>query len=69
MFEKKHREGSIKEGDSGFVLRILFLFSVIGNQPRQINQTVFRYANRDAELNFQENFVVHRGLFKALQIL
>ena len=69
IFERKHREGSIKEGDPAFVLRIMFLFSIIGNQPRQVNQTVFRYLNRDAELNFQENFVVHRGLLKALQIL
>lgn len=69
IFEKKHKDGSIKDGDPAFVLRILFLFSVIGNQPRQKNQTVFRYLNRDAELNFQENFVVHRGLLKALQIL
>jgi hypothetical protein len=69
VFERKNKEGSIKEADSAFVLRILFIFSVIGNQPRQVNQTVFRYINRDAEPNFQENFVVHRGLLKALQIL
>jgi len=69
VFDKKNREGSIKETDAAFVLRILFLFNVIGNQPRQVNQTVFRYINRDAEPNFQENFVVHRGLLKALQIL
>lgn len=68
-YERKHRDGSIKEPDAAFVLRILFIFSVIGNQPRQVNQTVFRYINRDAEPNFQENFVVHRGLLKALQIL
>ncbi len=66
---RKIKEGSIRETDSGFILRILFIFSVIGNQPRQVNQTVFRYISRDAEPNFQENFVVHRGLLKALQIL
>jgi hypothetical protein len=68
-FEQKNKEGTIKETDAAFVLRILFIFSVIGNQPRQVNQTVFRYISRDAEPNFQENFVVHRGLLKALQIL
>lgn len=68
-FERKQKDGAIKESDVGFVIRILFIFSVIGNQPRQVNQTVFRYINRDAEPNFQENFVVHRGLLKALQIL
>lgn len=69
VFERKIKEGSIKETDAAFVLRILYIFSVIGNQPRQVNQTVFRYINRDAEPNFKENFVVHRGLLKALQIL
>ncbi len=69
VFKRKNKEGSIKEMDAAFVLRVLFIFSVIGNQPRQVNQTVFRYINKDAEPNFQENFVVHRGLFKALQIL
>lgn len=68
-FSKKVSDGSIKEKDANFVLRVLFLFSVIGNQPRQINQKVFKYSSRDAEPNFQESFVVHRGLLKSLQIL
>lgn len=55
--------------DPHWVLKILFFFSVIGNQPRQVNQTVFRYIRRGAEVNFNESFVVHRGLLKALQIL
>lgn len=67
--EQKNKDGTVKETDSAFVLRILFLFSVIGNQPRQVNQTVFRYINKEASPNFTENFVVHRGLLKSLQIL
>ncbi len=55
--------------DPHWVLKVLFFFSVIGNQPRQVNQTVFRYLRRGAEVNFNESFVVHRGLLKALQIL
>lgn len=55
--------------DPYWVLKVLFFFSVIGNQPRQVNQTVFRYLRRGAEVNFNESFVVHRGLLKALQIL
>lgn len=55
--------------DPNWVLKVLFFFSVIGNQPRQVNQTVFRYLRRGAEVNFNESFVVHRGLLKALQIL
>jgi len=55
--------------DPVWVLKVLFFFSVIGNQPRQVNQTVFRYLRRGAPPNFGEPFVVHRGLLKALQIL
>ena len=60
--------GFIKEKNVKFVLHVLFLFSVIGNTPRS-GRYVFRYQNRDARLNFNERVVVHRGLFKALQIL
>lgn len=49
-FERKQSEGSIKESDAAFVLRILFIFSVIGNQPRQVNQTVFRYLSRPCKI-------------------
>jgi hypothetical protein len=58
-----------KEKDPDFVLQVLFLFSVLGNQPRQANQQVFRYKNKDANINYNEPLVVHRGLFKSLQIL
>jgi len=60
--------GFIKERNVKFVLQLLFLFSVIGNTPRN-GRFVFRYQNREARLNFNERVVVHRGLFKALQIL
>ncbi|WP_295946531.1 P-loop ATPase, Sll1717 family [uncultured Xanthomonas sp.] len=68
-FDAKKRDGSIGTQDANYVLKILFIFSVIGNQPRQVNQTVYRYQTADAEINFKENFVVHRGLFKSLQIV
>lgn len=54
---------------SDFVLRVLFNFSVIGNQPSQINQHVFRYLTPEANLNRKEPIVLHRGLFKSLQII
>jgi len=57
------------ETDPDFVLQVLFLFSVLGNQPKQTNQQVYRYRNKDANLNYSEPLVVHRGLFKALQII
>lgn len=60
--------GFIKEKNVKFVLQILYLFSVIGNTPRT-GRYIFRYQNREARLNFNERVVVHRGLFKSLQIL
>lgn len=60
---------SIPKRDTFFVLKILFHFSVIGNQPKQSNNHVFRYKNPEAQLNQNEKITVHRGLFKALQIL
>lgn len=57
------------EKDPDFVLQVLFIFSVLGNQPKQTNQQVYRYRNKDANLNYDEPLVVHRGLFKSLQIL
>jgi hypothetical protein len=52
-----------------WILTTLFNFSVIGNQPKQRNIQVFKYARKEARLNFGEIICVHRGLFKALQIL
>lgn len=60
--------GFIKEKNVKYVLQNLFLFSVIGNTPR-VGIYFFRYKNREARLNFNERVVVHRGLFKALQII
>lgn len=68
-YDNKFKNEEGKNMDADFILKILFLFSVIGNQPKQKNQTVFRYTNKEAELNYSEPLVVHRGLFKALQIL
>lgn len=62
------QRGFIKESNVKFVLQVLFMFSIIGNLTRQ-DRKVFRYQNREARLNFNERVVVHRGLFKALQIL
>lgn len=65
---KQVDRGFIKEKNVKFVLQVLFMFDVIGNTPRS-GRYVFRYQNREARLNFNERVVVHRGLFKALQII
>jgi hypothetical protein len=67
-YAEKVSRGFIKEQNVTFVLQVLYLFRVIGNAPRQ-GRHVFRYKNREARLNFNEPIVVHRGLFKALQII
>lgn len=64
------RKGTVKEKNLDYVLHTLFQFSVIGTQPRNRKDiTFFKYLNKEARFNFQENIVVHRGLFKALQII
>ncbi|HNC84998.1 MAG TPA: hypothetical protein PK999_18235 [Nitrospira sp.] len=62
------RRAGLVQKDVGFVLQVLFLFSVIGYAQRH-DHYVFRYVNRDARINFSNRIVVHRGLFKSLQIV
>ena len=68
-YSQRHKQGIVQIPDPDFVLRVLFHFSVIGNQPKQKSARVFHYLNREARLNPNELIIVHRGLFKALQIL
>ncbi|MEJ2793256.1 hypothetical protein WAE56_07550 [Iodobacter sp. LRB] len=68
-FDNAVNQGLIKTRDYQFVLQMLFHFSVIGNQPKQASHQVFRYKNKEARLNMKENIIVHRGLFRSLQIL
>lgn len=67
-YQQRVEQGFIQQRNVKFVLQILLLFSVIGNSPRG-GRYVFRYQNREARLNYNERVVVHRGLFKSLQIL
>jgi len=68
-YKKRLESGAVTNKDVDFVLKILFHFSVIGNQPKQKQLNFFRYSNKEARFNFNERIVVHRGLFKALQIM
>jgi hypothetical protein len=54
--------------DSESICKILFHFSVIGNQPAQETSQVFRYQVPSSKLNFKERFCVHKGLWKSLGI-
>ena len=72
-FVKKY-EQMVKDGvipvDRGAekVLKLLFDFSVVGNDPSIKHQIIFKYQKESAKFNFKENIIVHRGLYKALQI-
>jgi len=54
--------------DFEIACKFLFHFSVIGNQPSQTNTNIFKYIEPDAEMNFGEKIIIHRGLLKSLQI-
>ncbi len=68
-YNKYIENGTIKEENVDFVLQTLFDFGVIGNRPKNRTISFFKYENKEARFNFNENIVVHRGLFKSLQIL
>jgi hypothetical protein len=68
MYAAHARRGLVQKRDGEEVLGLLFHFSIVGNQPRQTNTTVFRYRSRFARFNRQEPVIIHRGLLKALQI-
>jgi hypothetical protein len=67
MYKKRAVEEGFQIKDPDYVLRILFHFSVIGNQLH--NSAIFQYQNKDARLNQRENIIIHRGLFKSLGIV
>ena len=67
-YKEQFERGNLTTKDVGFVLQILFLFSVIGNARRH-DYFLFRYQNPEARFNFNDRIIVHRGLFKSLQII
>jgi ABC-type oligopeptide transport system ATPase subunit len=64
-----YKKGTVKNRNVDYVLQMLFNFSIIGNKPKNRPISFFKYNNSEARFNFKENITVHRGLFKALQIL
>lgn len=66
-YNRQKKLSNLKEKDAVFILQILFLFSVIGNHWRG-GREMFKYKHKEHRLNFDDPIVVHRGLFKALQI-
>ena len=66
---QKLKAGGITTSDPDFVAQALFHFSIIGNRPRQKTVEVFKFINKEARLNPRELIIVHRGLYKSLQIM
>ena len=50
------------------ILERLFDYDVIGNAPKMKGKAVFRYEYPNANINHNEKFIIHRGLYGALQI-
>ncbi|TEW86797.1 P-loop ATPase, Sll1717 family [Psychrobacter sp. 230] len=68
LYDSHYSEGLLSNKDSNFILQVLFNFSVIGNHNNETNKLVFRYINREANLNFNHAITIHRGLYKSLQL-
>lgn len=69
-YQKYVITGKIKEENTDYVLDTLYNFSVIGNQDKHHKDIYyFKYLHTNMTYNKNENVVIHRGLFKALQIV
>jgi len=68
-YNKYLKAGTIKEKNIDYVLDTLYNFSVIGNQNKHRKELFyFKYMHTNMTFNRTENIVIHRGLFKALQL-
>ncbi|GAA4298221.1 P-loop ATPase, Sll1717 family [Nibribacter koreensis] len=68
-YNKYLKAGTIKEKNIDYVLDTMFNFSVIGNQHKSRHEVLyFKYMHTNMTFNRTENIVIHRGLFKALQL-
>lgn len=70
-FEQAIEDGEIEPQLSYIkTLETLFDFSIIGNEHRrQSGLFFFKYQDSSCNFNKRENIVLHRGLFKALQVI
>jgi hypothetical protein len=68
-YNKYLKAGTINEKNIDYVLDTLYNFSVIGNQHKHKKDIFyFKYMHTNMTFNRTENIVIHRGLFKALQL-
>lgn len=65
---KETVDSDVNTSKLNFCLQVLFLFSVVGTALNH-NTYVFKYTHKDGQMNYKNRIIVHRGLFKALQIV
>ena len=66
-----HYEGLLQKADMLTLLESLFHCSAIGNVKRDGSDKIYwsyRFRNRHSQLNLEEEVVVHRGLWRAMNI-
>lgn len=66
-----HYEGLLQKADMLTLLEPLFHCSAIGNAKRDGSDKMYwsyRFRNRHSQLNLEEEIVVHRGLWRAMNI-
>lgn len=71
-FEKEYNvlveRNEIPKRNIRTVLLALFDAGVIGNIPSMRGHSIFRFSKTAPRFNFNETMIIHRGLYKALQI-
>ena len=65
----KERNPECSDAEIQQILKKLFNFSIIGNEPSMHDHHLFKYNNPRITYNTSEHVIVHKGLYKALQIL
>lgn len=69
-YMKYLKSKAVTEENVDYVIDVLYKFSVLGNQNKNRPDVLyFKYMQTNMNLNKNEKLVVHRGLFKALQII
>ncbi len=67
-YNKLVERGAVPRRDVKTILLSLFDAGVIGNLPTMRGQAIFRFSKKSPRFNFNEPMIIHRGLYKALQI-
>ncbi|WP_322528570.1 hypothetical protein R5R73_01415 [Salinicola sp. LHM] len=68
-YETENKSDWIRpEYSAEYVMRLLFLFSIVGNHARN-NVQIFRYLDPASELDLEKGIIVHPALQKALQLI